>query len=73
MTPSNAPTDRPQCSKSKGATTDFMVNPTLIPSDDQDEPLLKSDQAALMQLHEQLGHCSFAQLKQIVEQGIIPK
>ena len=69
-TPSNTPTDQPQCSESKGVTTDFMVGPTIIPQDDQDEPLLKSDQAALMQLHEQLGHCSFAQLKQMAEQGI---
>ena len=72
-TPSNTPTDQPQRSESKGVTTDFMVNPTLIPSDDQDESLLKSDQAALMQLHEQLRHCSFAQLKQMAEQGIIPR
>ena len=49
------------------------MNPTLIPSDDLDEPLLKSNQAALMRLHEQLGHCSFAQLKQMAEQGIIPR
>ena len=73
VTPSNAPTDQPQCSESEGVTTDFMVNPTLIPSDDQDEPLLKSNQAALMQLHEQLRYCSFAQLKQMAEQSIIPK
>ena len=52
---------------------EFTVNPTVITSDDQDEPLLKSDQAALMRLHEQLGHCSFAQLKQMAEQGIIPR
>ena len=26
-----------------------------------------------MRLHEQLGHCSFAQLKQMAEQGIIPR
>ena len=71
MTPSDAPSDKPPCSESEGATTDFMVNPTVIPSDDQDEPLLKSDQAALMRLHEQLGHCSFAQHKQMAEQGII--
>ena len=73
MTLSNTPTDQPPHSESEGVTTDFMVNPTLIPSDDQDEPLLKSDQAALMRLHEQLGHCSFAQLKQMAEQGIIPR
>ena len=54
MTPSDTPTDQPQCSESKGVTTDFTVNPTIIPPDDQDEPLLKSDQAALMRLHEQL-------------------
>ena len=73
MTLSNAPTDQPQRLVSKGVTMDFMVNPTLIPSDDQDEPLLKSNQAALMRLHEQLGHSSFAQLKQMAEQGIIPR
>ena len=45
--------------------------PNYHPStDDQDEPLLKSVQAALMRLHEQLGHCSFAQLKQMAEQGL---
>ena len=73
MTPPDAPADKPPYSESKGVTTDFTVNPTVIPSDDQDEPLLKSDQAALMRLHEQLGHCSFAQLKQMAEQGIIPR
>ena len=73
MAPSNTPTDQPQCSMSEGVTTDFTVNPTTIPPDDQDEPLLKSDQVALMRLHEQLGHCSFAQLKQMAEQGIIPR
>ena len=73
MTPSNTPTDKPQHSESEGVTTNFMVNPTIIPSDDQDEPLLKSDQAALMRLHEQLRHCSFAQLKQMAEEGIIPR
>ena len=57
MTPSDAPTDKPPLSESEGVTTDFTVNPTVIPSDDQDKPLLKSDQAALMRLHEQLGHC----------------
>ena len=60
MTPSNTPTDKQPHSESEGVTTDFTVNPTVIPSDDQDEPLLKSDQAALMRLHEQLGHCPFA-------------
>ena len=73
MTPSDTPTDKPQRSESEGVTTDFTVNPTIIPSDDQDEPLLKSDQAALIRLHEQLSHCSFAQLKQMAEQGIIPR
>ena len=73
MTPSNIPMDQPQRSVSEGVTTDFMVNPTIIPSDDRNEPLLESDQAALMQLHEQLGHCSFAQLKQMAEQGIIKR
>ena len=73
MTPSIAPADKPPRSESEGVTTDFTVNPTVIPSDDQDEPLSKSDQAALMRLHEQLGHCSFAQLKQMAEQGIIPR
>ena len=73
MTPSDAPADKPPRSESEGVITDFMVNPTVIPLDDQDEPLLKSDQGALMRLHEQLGHCSFAQLKQMVEQGIIPR
>ena len=71
MTPSDAPADKPPRSESEGVTTDFTVNPTVIPSDDQDGPLLKSDQAALMRLHEQLGHCSFAQLKQMAEQGIV--
>ena len=73
MAPSDTPTDKPQHSESEGVTTDFMVNPTVIPSDDQDEPLLKSDQAARMRLHEQLSHCSFAQLKQMAEQDIIPR
>ena len=73
MTPSDAPADKPPRSESEGVTTDFTVNPTVIPSDDQDGPLLKSDQAALMRLHEQLGHCSFAHLKQMAEQGIIPR
>ena len=76
MTPSdvpNTPTDKPPCSESEGVTTDFTVNPTVIPSEDQDEPLLRSDQAALMRFHEQLGHCSFAQLKQMAERGIIPR
>ena len=73
MTPSDGPADKPPRSESEGVTTDFTVNPTVIPSDDQDGPLLKSDQAALMLLHEQLGHCSFAQLKQMAEQGIIPR
>ena len=70
MTPSNTPTDQAQHSESKEVTTDFTVNPTIIPSNDQDEPLLKSDQAALMRLHEQVGHCSFAQLKQMAEQAL---
>ena len=69
----NTPTDKPPCSESEGVTTEFTVNPTVITSEDQDEPLLRSDQAALMRLHEQLGHCSFAQLKQMAEQGIIPR
>ena len=73
ITPSKTPMDQPQGSASKGVTTDFTVNPTIIPPDDQDEHLLKSDQAALMRLHEQLGHCSFAQLNQMAEQGIIPR
>ena len=73
MTPSNTLTDKPQRLESEGITTDFMVNPTVIPSDDQDEPLLKSDHAALMRLHEQPGHSCFAQLKQMSEQGIIPR
>ena len=71
--PTNSLADKPPRSESEGVTTDLMVNPTVIPSDDQDEPLLKSDQAALMRLHERLGHCSFAQLKQMAEQGIIPR
>ena len=73
MTPSDAPGNKPPRSESERVTTDFTVNPTVIPSDDQDEPLLKSYQAALMRLHEQLGHCSFTQLKQMAEQGIIPR
>ena len=73
MTPSNASTDKPPRSESKGVTTDFMVNPTVIPSDDLDKPLLTSDQAALMRLHEPFGHCSFVQLKQMAEQGIISR
>ena len=48
MAPSDTPTDKPPHSESEGVTTDFTVNPTVIPSDDQDKPLLKSDQAALM-------------------------
>ena len=73
ITPSDSRLDKPPRSESEGVTTDFTVNPTVIPSDDQDEPLMKSDQAALMLLHKQLGHCSFAQLKQMAEQGIIPR
>ena len=76
MTPSdvpNTPTDKPPRSESEGVTTDFTMNPTVISSEDQDEPILRSDQAPLMQLNEQLGHCSFAQLKQMAEQGIIPR
>ena len=73
MTPSDTPSNQPHRSESEEVTTDFTLNPTLIPSEDQDQPLLRSDQAALMQLHEQLGHSSFAQLKQMAEQGIIPR
>ena len=73
MPPSDTPADKPPHSESEGVTTDFMVNPAVISSDDQNKPLLKSDQAALMRLHEQLGHCSFTQLKQMAEQGIIPR
>ena len=69
----NTPTDKLPHSESEGVMTDFTVNPTVIPSEGQDVPLLRSDQAALMRLHEQLGHCSFAQLKQMAEQGIIPR
>ena len=32
----------------KGVTTDFTTNPHVIPPDLEDQPLLKSDQAALM-------------------------
>ena len=46
MTPSDTPIDKPQRSESEGVTTNFTVNPTIIPSDDQNKPLLKSDQAA---------------------------
>ena len=73
MTPSETPMDQPQCSASEGVTTDFTVNPIIIPPDDQGEPLLQSNQAALMRLHDQLGHCSFAHLKHMVEQGTIPR
>ena len=73
MTPPDTPADKPPRSESEGVTTDFTLNPTLIPPDDQDEPLLKSNQAALMRLHEQLGHCSCTQLKHMAEQGIIPR
>ena len=66
MTPSDTPTDKSQ-------RTDFTVHPTVIPSDDQDETLLKSNQAVLMRLHEQLSHCSFDHLKQMAEQGIISR
>ena len=47
MTPSETPMDQRQRSASEGVTTDFTVNPTIIPPDNHDEPLLKSDQAAL--------------------------
>ena len=57
----------------KEVTTDFTTYPHAIPPDLEDQPLLKSDQAALMCLHEQLGYCCFTQLKQIVEHGIIRK
>ena len=76
MTPSgvpNTPTDKPPRSESEGVMTDFTVNPTVIPSEDQDEPILRPDQAPLMRLNEQVGRCSFAQLKQMAEQGIIPR
>ena len=57
----------------KGVTTDFTTNPHVIPPDLEDQPLLRSDQAALMSLHEQFGYCCFTQLEQMVEHGIIPK
>ena len=59
------------CSSSKGETTDFSTNPHVIPVE-PDKPLMQSNQALLMHLHEQLGHCSFTQLKTLAEKGIIP-
>ena len=56
-----------------GITTDFATSPHVIPSEGDNEPLLKADQALLMKYHEQLGHCSFHQLKELAKLGIIPK
>ena len=60
-------------SPSKGVTTDFTTDPNVLPPIVEDEPLLRSDQDLLMQYHERLGHCSFQQLKQLAEKGVIPK
>ena len=58
---------------SEGVTTDFTTDPNVLPPIVEDEPLLRSDQDLLMQYHERLGHCSFQQLKQLAEKGVIPK
>ena len=55
---------------SEGVMTDFTTNPHVIPMEEDDGPLMKSDQALLMNYHEKLGHCSFQQL--MVEKGMIP-
>ena len=49
------------------------MDPHVIPPDSEDQPLMKSNQATLMCLDEQLGQSSFAQLKQMAEHGIITK
>lgn len=65
----------PPRSESEGVTTDFTADPHVIPQDPNEEnkPLLKSDQALLMKYHEQLAHCSFVHLQELAKQGIIPK
>ena len=55
---------------SEGVMTDFMTNPHVIPME-EDGPLMKPDQALLMNYHENLGHYSFHQLKELPEKGII--
>ena len=70
--PVGSPSEGVMRSPSKGVTTDFKADPHLIPQE-PDAPLMASNQALLMAYHEQLGHTSFAQLQELVKQGIIPK
>ena len=70
--PVRSPSKGAMSSLSKGVTTDFNVDPHLIPQE-PDAPLMASDQGLLMAYHEQLGHTSFAQLQELAKQGIIPK
>ena len=63
----------PHHSQSEGVVTYFTMMPHIIPPETPNHPLLKADQALLMCLHEQLSHCSFHQLCQLAERGIIPK
>ena len=56
----------------EGVVTNFTMNPHVIPTE-EDELLLKSNQALLMTYCVTLGHCSFTQLKELVLKGIIQK
>ena len=47
--------------------------PHIIPPETPNQPLLNANQALFMCLHEQLSDCSFHQLCQLAERGIIPK
>ena len=70
ITSSLPPTNEDVPMEEKFITTDFSTNPHVIPL--KEDPLLQqSDQALPMTYHEQLSHCSFNQLKQLVEKGII--
>ena len=73
LTPNTVKTSLPHHSQSEGVVMDFTMMPHVIPPEMLDQPLLKADQALLMCLHEELGHCSFHQLCQLAERGIIPK
>ena len=73
LTPNTTKTTLPHHSQSEGVVTDFTMMPHTLPTENLDQPLLKADQDLLMRLHEQFGHCSFHQLCQLAESGIIPK
>ena len=64
----SAPAEQDVPGQEKFITTNFSTHPHVIPL--EEDPLLReSDQVLLM--HEQLGHCSFSQLRQLTEKGII--